>query len=140
MYALVKRGRRAHNLLEVVVASFILATALIFIASIWATYHGSLTKSKNMLVATGLARSVIEQHVASGYGALGASLNVPQTSTIVSRSQVRGRLIEVPYQIEVYGSETPEPSTRRLRVKVEWEEARGGTRAVRYETFLFRTQ
>ena len=121
------------------IACFILATCLIFIAGIWGTYHVSLNKSKNVLVATSLARSVIEQKLTLGYNALTPILNTPEVQTIVSRSQIRGRLVETPYTVEAYATDTFEPGMRRLIVKLDWSEPQG-IKKLRYETFIFRTQ
>jgi hypothetical protein len=121
------------------VACFILATCLIFIAGIWGIYHTSLNKSKNVLVATSLARSVIEQKISLGYAALAPILDNPEVQTIVSRSQIRGRLVETPYTVEAYATDTSEPGMRRLIVKLDWSEPQG-VKKLRYETFVFRTQ
>lgn len=121
------------------VACFILATCLVFIAGIWGIYHTSLNKSKNVLVATSLARSVVEQKLALGYTALTPLITTPEVQTIVSRSQIRGRLVETPYTVEAYATDTSEPGMRRLIVKLDWSEPQG-IKKLRYETFLFRTQ
>ena len=131
--------RRGVNLLEVVVASFILSTCLVLAIGIWATYHKSLTKSKNMLVGTSLGRSLIEQHLANGYAALTPILGAPQTVTVMSRSQVRGRLSEVPFTATVLANDTSSPGTRKITVELYWPDV-AGQRNLHYETFVFRTQ
>lgn len=132
-------GVRGHNLLEVVVAAFILSSALILVAGIWSTYYTSANQSRNTLVATNLARTVLEEQSANGYDSLTPILGVPQTTMVTARSQIRGRQLEVPYTIEVYATDTSQPGTRRLAVTLEWPDVRG-LKSFRYETFLFRTQ
>ena len=131
--------RRGHNLLELMVACMILSTVLILITGLWSVYHSALSKSRNMLVGSFLARSVLEQRMSAGYSSYDATLGVPQTSQIIAKSQVRGRLIEVPIDIEFTATATNTPGIRRLVAKLSWPEA-PGVRTIRYETFLFRTE
>lgn len=132
-------SHRGHNLLEVIIASFILCTVLIFVAGLWAVYHSALGKSKDMLVGTSLARSVLEEKMAAGYSALDGTLGVPVTSQYLARSQVRGRQVNVTYEVSFLASATSMPGIRRLTVSLTWEETTG-PKTLTYETFLFRTQ
>lgn len=120
-------------------ASFILCTVLIFVAGLWAVYHQALGKSKDMLVATSLARSILEQRMAAGYTALDPILGTPVTSEYVARSQVRGRQLRTTYAVRFLATAAASPGIRRLNVTLSWEEPTG-KKSLSYETFLFRTQ
>ncbi len=129
-----------HNLLEVVLASFILSTVLIFVAGLWAVYHQALGKSKDLLVATSLARSVLEEKMAAGYSALDSIVGTPVDSKVVSHSQVRGRRVDVTYDVHFLATDSTALSgMRRLSVTLDWEEPTG-KRTLTYETAIFRTQ
>lgn len=132
--------RRGHNLLEVIVASTILCTMVVFMLGLWSLYHSALNQSKNRLVATSLARSVLEQRMGAGYGALTVILNTPQIQTFTSRSQVRGRLVQVDFKSTFLAVDSPvNPDLRNLTVTVEWTEDTG-QKQLTYETVLYKTQ
>lgn len=137
---LIRRSRRAgHNLLEVIVATMIFLTALVFMTGIWQTHHQVLTRSRNRLVASSLARAALEQRIAGGYDALTPIVDTPQVQSFTSRSQVRGRFIEVPFKTTFLVTQSPSSIYfRRLIATVEWEED-GGPKSLSYETCLFRT-
>lgn len=139
MHALLTRPR-GHNLLEVMVASTILCTMVVFMLGLWALYHSALGQSKNRLVATSLARAVLEQRVAGGYGSLTMILNAPQVQTFTSRSQVRGRLVVVDFKTTFLAKDSPVAADlRNLQATVEWKED-SGQKSLTYETVLFKTQ
>ncbi len=141
MHAVLKPGRASgHNLLEVIVASTILCTMVVFMLGLWSLYHSALNQSKNRLVATSLARSVLEQRVAGGYGSLTMILNSPQVQTTTSRSQVRGRFVNVDFKTTFLAKDSAlTPDLRNLQVTVEWTED-SGPKSLTYETVLFKTQ
>jgi Tfp pilus assembly protein PilV len=131
--------QRGNSLLEVVIAAVIFSTALVFMIGLWATYHSALTQAKNRLVASSLARSVLEQRLASGYGALTAIIDTPQVQTVSSRSQVRGRVVSVNFTTTFLTTESAaSPLFRRLVATVEWEED-SGKKSLSYETCLFKS-
>lgn len=121
------------------IACSILCTVVVFIAGVWGLYHSALSKSRNMLVAGSLARSVLEQRVSQGYAALDGVLGVPQTVTLHSHSQIRGRQLDTPFEVEFLASNTATAGVRKLVVTLKWSDS-PGERKLRYETYLFRTQ
>jgi Tfp pilus assembly protein PilV len=134
-------NRRGHNLLEVLIAASILSVVVILMAGVWALYHTALTKSKNMLVATSLARSVLEQKVAGGFSALDpvVASGVPEVSHYLSKSQVRGRTVNVDYTVTFRAANSMgDPGFRRLEVRLDWEEDTGKKNLL-YETCLYKT-
>ena len=132
---------RGFSLLEVVVASLIFLTALVLMTSLWTSYHSALSQSRNRLVANGLARAVMEQRLAGGYGSLTPILGVPQTQTFVSNNQVRGRRSAQTFETTFQATDPGGAGTalRRLVVKVTWEEDTDKKELV-YESCLFKTQ
>ena len=133
------RRRRGYNLLEVIIAAMIFSTALVLMIGLWGTYHSALTQAKNRLVAGSLARAVLEQRLASGYGALTDIVDKPQVQKFTSRSQVRGRLVSVEFTTTFLTTESAiSPLFRRLVTTVEWEEDTGN-KSLAYETCLFKS-
>ncbi len=137
MHAVLKPSR-GHNLLEVILAATIFATVLIMMLGLWRIYHSALTQSKNRLIASSLARSVMEQHLAGGYGALTPILNTPQIQSFTSRGQVRGRSSGFQCSVEFLATQAT-PVFRRLVVKVAWTED-SGKKSLTYESCLFKTE
>ena len=130
--------KRGHNLLEVMIASLIFSTALVFMLGLWRVYHSALTQSKNRLVASSLARSVLEQRMAGGYGALTPILNTPQEQSFVSKSQVRGRMLQIDFKTIFIATDSSVSTLfRRLVVRVEWDED-SRKKSISYETCLFK--
>lgn len=144
MHAVVGRRKtkvgRGFSLLEVNIAAFIFITVVILMIGVWALYHSALTKSKNMLSATSLARSVLEQRTSQGYTALDSLVGQPATvTTYVSHSQTRGRKQDVVFTATFRVTENLAEHFRRLTVQVDWEED-SGKKSINYETMLFRTK
>lgn len=137
----VPRNQRGFNLLEVVVASLIFVTVLVFMLGLWTAYHSALTQSRHRLVANGLARSVMEQRVANGHGALNSIIDDPQVQEIVSNSQIRGRQLQTKFETRFLATDPGGPNTalRRITVTVSWEEDTG-EKSLTYESCLFKSQ
>ena len=130
-------NRRGHNLLEVIVATMIFLTALIFMSGIWRAHHSALTQSRSRLVASALAKSAMEQRMAAGYHALTPILDTPHVQTFQSRSQVRGRFVNVPFQTTFLATQSAaSPHYRRLVATVEWSED-SGDKSLTFESCLF---
>lgn len=139
MRTLVTRKRGGFNLLEVIIASIIFSTALVLMLALWRVYHSALTQSKNRLVASGLARAVLEQRLAEGYAALTGIIDLPQNQTFQSRSQVRGRVITTEFRTTFTATETSKPIFRKLVTEVEWDEDTG-RKSLSYESYLFKSE
>jgi hypothetical protein len=132
-------GRRGHNLLEVVIASAIFATAIVFFAALWVTHHSALTQSRNRIAAGGLARLVLEQRLAGGFSSLAPFLDTPQVQFFDSRSQIRGRESNQKFKSTFLVTDGATPEYIRLTVTIDWEE-RTGDKSLSYESCLFKTE
>lgn len=132
-------SKHGHNLLEVVIAAAIFSTALVFMLVLWRVYHSALTQSKNRLVASGLARAVLEQRIAGGYASLAPIINTAQVQTFSSKSQVRGRQLDTEFQSSfLVTNSSVSPLFLRLVVTMTWNEDTG-KKSLSYETCLFKT-
>lgn len=134
---------RGHNLLEVVIAVTIFSVCAILFVGVWGQYYNSQTLSRNRLAATSLARAVIEQKVATGFA---GSVTDPTVTKISSVSEVRGKAVECELTYRFYAEpivipaiHPTDPSYRKLRVEVVWEDHVGGLKVIEYETQLYRT-
>lgn len=132
---------QGFSLLEVVIASLIFLTALVLMTTLWTRYHSALTQSRNRLVANGLAKAVMEQRIAGGYGSLNPIVGVPQTQTFVSNNQVRGRRSNQTFDTTFEATDPGGAGStlRRLVVTVTWEEDTEAKELV-YESCLYKTQ
>ena len=119
-------------------AATIFATVLIMLLGLWRVYHSALTQSKNRLVASSLARSVMEQRLAEGYSSLTSILGQPQSQAFNSRGQIRGRRTGQQFAVTFTASQAT-PVFRRLVVEVAWQED-SGRKTISYESCLFKTE
>jgi hypothetical protein len=121
--------RAGHNLLEVIIASVIFCTAVIFLTGLWSTYHEALTKNRGRLIAMALGRSELESHIAMGFTNLSPMFNA--TPTVMPYSfdaWIRGRTVSIPFETEFkVENTTPGPFARlaKLTVTVRWSEKSG---------------
>ena len=136
-------GRRGHNLLEVVVAVTIFAAVVILFVGVWASYYQSQTLSRSRLTASALARSVLEQKIATGFN---ACVSDPAATTVQAICQVRGKQVDTELTYQFYAEDNVIPAIhptevafRKLIVRVVWRDAAGGQKRLDYETHLYRT-
>lgn len=136
-----RQTRRGHNLLEVIIAVFIFLTVLVLLMSVWGLYHKALTKSKDRLVASNLAVSLIERHIAMGYKNLNADVGKDKTYPPVTfMSVVRGRIQKLTLHADFDCEDMSHyPRLRHLIVHVRWEE-KGAPQKLTYDTYLFDRQ
>ena len=124
-----KRGSAGHNLLEVIIATVIFSTAVVFLTGLWSTYHEALTKNRGRLIAMALGRSELESHIALGFTNLAPDFNKAPVSTPYSfDAWIRGRTVTIPFQTEFQvQNTTPGPFARlaKLTVTVRWAEKSG---------------
>ena len=118
-----------HNLLEVIIATVIFSTAVVFLTGLWSTYHEALTKNRGRLIAMALGRAELESHIALGFSNLAPSFNAPPTKTDVDfKAWIRGRAVTIPFHTEFkVENSTPGPFSRlaKLTATVQWAEKSG---------------
>lgn len=122
--------RLGHNLLEVIIATVIFATAVVFMTGLWSTYHEAITKNRSRLVAMAVARSELESRIALGFTNLAPYFNAaPKITNYGTEAWVRGRTVQTPFQAEFQVFQDPtDPYLSRMAkliVTVRWSEKTG---------------
>lgn len=143
------RRRAGHNLLEVIIATVIFATAVVFMTGLWSTYHEALTKNRARLIAMALGRSELESNIALGFTGLVPKFNptIVSPQTVSFDAWIRGRRVVIPYSTETkVTNTTPGPFARlaKIEVTVRWSEKSGGespvngfNKSVTYVAYVF---
>ncbi len=141
-------SRAGHNLLEVIIATVIFATAVVFLTGLWSTYHEALTKNRGRLIAMALGRSEVESRIALGFTNLAPVFNTtPPPAQYSFDAWIRGRTVSIPFETETrVTNTTPGPFARlaKIVVTVRWAEKSGGetpvngfNKKVRYVAYVF---
>ena len=116
-----KRGSRGFSLLEVIVASFFLATAIGGLAFAWHTQLRAAFRSQNFNLARFLARSEMEKAISQGFKQLDTHLTFyPLTSQIERES--KGRVHTTEFTITISSEELVENKLRSVLVEVSYQE------------------
>lgn len=143
-------NNRGHNLLEVIIATVIFATAVVFMTGLWASYHQALTMNRGRLLAMAVGRSELESRMALGYSNL-----IPLFGTHVKTYYnfdcwIRGKQITLPFEADFTAIDCKPafPRLVHLSVTVSWNEKTGpdirtlpsgtfGNMSVTYDSHLF---
>ena len=131
---------RAHNLLEVIIATVIFACAAVFLTVLWAQYHQAMTQNKNRMLAMAIARSEIETRINAGFTNLDPTQNTaitsggfgqtPAVQDYTFQSRLRGRVVKTDFRA-TFSSQNlntlspPIPRLAHLKVIVQWNEKTG---------------
>ncbi len=131
--------KRGINLIEVVIASFILITCVVGLATVFTTHYRALNQSRTTLVGNNLAQKTLEELLSLGMQA--TDLGYPKTVTMDSR--VADRIVKTDYTIQVttakfHQGPGPVPPVQNqdsldIIVLVTWKEGTI-THKVRYES------
>lgn len=124
---------RGISLLETIIAALIFATISIGLVAMWYNHYRLLAQTQHRLVATYVAKQLMEEQVNQPYTNI---VNVARGSQapIEMKSYVNGALRESTYEYEVIVVDTPE--TKDITVTVWWQEG-GMEHEVHLETMLF---
>lgn len=129
--------KSGHNLLEVIIASFIFSVAALSFVGVWSHFYSAVTHSRNRIIGNALARGFLEEKIAWGYQACVPTGGPVAGAPIVVESEFRGR----PSNCEFNSSYQVNDATttfRRVQVSVAWKD-HTGQKDVRYEAYLYRT-
>lgn len=120
------RDTRGVTLLEVVIASFLVAVVTLGMAEFFARGRGAFDQEERKRVATLLAQEALESAVATPYDLIAGSAS--------------GRTIaNVSYTIAVtVQNNAPEPNMKTVRSAVTWQARPGVTRSVSLLTMVYR--
>jgi hypothetical protein len=89
----VRRRTAGHNLLEVILATFILLLLIVITSGVWVKYAHAITQSRDHLVATHLGRTVLENVVDLGYG----SARSDGPFELIMEVEVDGQTARIPF-------------------------------------------
>lgn len=118
-------------------ATLIFCTVVLLFVGVWSSFYSAQTLGRNRLAATSLARSLMEQKIASGFYACDPAAPDPP-GAIDSISEIRGKQVDCHFDYQFYAVDST-PTFRKLTVRVVWSDYAGGNKSVTYETHLYRT-
>ena len=128
---------RGHNLLEVMIASFIFSVVALMFSGVWVQFYSALTHSRHRIAATALARGYLEDKIAWGYTACDPSSPPAAPVNITLESEFRGKASDCVFTSS-YNFTATSATFRRVEVVVDWDD-HTGKKSVSYEAFLYRT-
>ena len=140
MTARAAERRRAFNLLEVIMAGFLLATVSLGLMSIWVQHARSVARARNLMLASHLAQSVMEDSCARGWTVVGipkAQALATTVEAVVAGKPVSTRLW---HYVEVVREPALAPGVvppKQVRVVVTWDEGDGLPHEVRLSTLIY---
>ncbi|MEW6282237.1 MAG: hypothetical protein AB1758_26765 [Candidatus Eremiobacterota bacterium] len=124
---------RGISLLETVIACLLFATISVAMVGLWATHHRLLAQTQHRLVATYVAKQLMEEQLNQPVANIVPIARGSQTP-ISMDSYMNGALRRSTYEYSVQVVETPE--TRDVTVTVFWTEG-DSEHEVHLETLLF---
>jgi Tfp pilus assembly protein PilV len=131
------RSLSGHNLLEVIIASFIFSVVALGFSGVWVQFYSALTHSRHRIAATALARGYLEDKIAWGYTACDPASPVAAPVKITLESEFRGKASDCEFTSS-YTFTATSTTFRRVQVTVGWDD-HTGVKEVSYEAFLYRT-
>ena len=148
MYARVgKHKKLGVNLVEVVLASFILVSAMIALTVVFTTHYRALNQSRAHLVAVHLGQKIMEECLSQGFSGIDgyAVPYAPALNNIVTmQSKVGDRVVSTDYNVAVEVNLNTIPVTplpaggnpiKDVVVTVKWSEG-ALTHKIRYESLI----
>ena len=112
----VRKQSRGHNLLEAIIASFVFLIMVVFSSGLWITYSRAIVNSRDRLVATHLAKNVLENVVDLGFDS--ARSEGPFVLTV--ELETDGVAVEIPYTYSTVVT-LQESGLKRVLVQVAYE-------------------
>lgn len=133
-----KGSRRGLSLLlEVIFGLGLFAASMLLVFAVFPTSHRAITSTKNLAVATDLAREFMEQELAKSYGTITdadpVAFPIPVTVNGVVTSTEFDPLVEV--FAELPGAAPNDFARKRVVVTVGWVEGNGADRSVVLESY-----
>ena len=119
-----------HNLLEVIIATFVFLIIVVFSSGLWTTYARSIVKSRDHLVATHLGKSVLENTVDQGF----ESAQSGGPFVLSMKVETDGVEQQIPYNYSIVVT-TKSTGLKRIVVNVS-HEFQGRVSEVSFETLL----
>lgn len=129
---------RGHNLLEVIIATMIFSTTMIFVVSVWVVHSRSMSASSARLVAQHLAQKRIEECIEAGIDNIDYLVDsyVGTRTPMMMKETNRGTLTETAYSTNITaGPMDPATFCRPVTVTIFWHDALGDS-SMTYRTQL----
>ena len=125
-------------LLEVLIGFTIFLSALLFVFGVFTMSHRLSTSTKNLAVASNLAREVMETQVVRGYAGVVKTpdIVIPMPATVngVATSTLFTAKIDV--TDEAAAAAPNNYRRKRVVVTISWSEGNGVTRSTKLETYV----
>ncbi|MCE7871734.1 hypothetical protein DYH09_15325 [bacterium CPR1] len=130
-----RRGRAGVNMLEAILACFLLTLVVAYSAAVWSIHARAVGKSRYAVLGLFLARQRLEEAVYKGFSAqeeetAGITTNITTT--------VNGNPSVVAFTYYCYVDPPPAVNPpdllRTVQVRVTWKDPNGNDREVRLET------
>lgn len=126
--------QRGVSLLDTMIAVLLFATLVVACLGVWVTHYQANAQSQNIMIATYLARQLVEENLDKNPNDV---VSVPRGTqppfVMTSKVDGRPRVSQYDYAVEV---SDPTPGLRNLVVRVWWQEA-NQEKELHLETLLF---
>lgn len=126
------RAGSGHNLLEMIIATFIFSTVLLGLTSVWMQHSRVMERAGGRLVGQFLANQLMEECIAAGYDLVSNLATNPASppEPLELSETMRGIKKDVEYRPTITVVDTPVPGSPNARMKlvtvrVEWDEHNG---------------
>ncbi len=131
-------SRSGYNLLEAIIAAFILMLVVAYSATVWMAHNRAIGKARYDMLGLFLAGEKLEECILKGTE---GQTEDTVGSSVKLDSRVHGVDTTVEYITYVYVSPPPgtplgSPPLRSVQVRVTWRDPNGNDREVRVETLL----
>ena len=130
--------RRAYNMLEAVLGSFMVAMIVVYSVTVWISHSKAVSKARYEMLGLFLASQTLEECILKGI----EGQTEDKVGTVVSlTAKVNGVVSQTDYTtfIDVFpppASPPIPPALRSVRVRVTWKDPNGNKRQVQVETLL----
>ncbi|MCA9796817.1 MAG: hypothetical protein KC910_33635 [Candidatus Eremiobacteraeota bacterium] len=124
-------------LLEVLFGFGLFATALLLVFGLFPTSHRATTSTKNLAIASDLAREFMEQELANDFSTISTrpAVDIPVPVTVNGVSSQTTFTVVVEVFPEAAGAAPDNFERKRVLVTVTWPEGTGATRTTRLESY-----
>lgn len=132
------KNRSGYNLLEAIIAAFILTIIVAYSATVWVAHNRAVGKARYDMLGLFLAGQFLEECILKGPEGQTEEL-VGKTVSLTSKIHGIDTTVDYTYFITVTpppGTPTGSPPIRSVQVRVTWKDPNGTNREVKVETLL----
>ncbi|MGE0494784.1 MAG: hypothetical protein AB7S38_36575 [Vulcanimicrobiota bacterium] len=130
-------ARGVSLLLEVLFGFGLFAVALLLVFGLFPTSHRATTSTKNLAIASDLAREFMEQELANDFGSIASRppVDIPVPVTVNGVASQTTFTVGVDVFPEAPGAPPNNFERKRVLVTVTWPEGTGAIRSTRLESY-----